>query len=98
MILTKNEQNIKMLKDYEMPMPWGKHKGTKMANVPAPYLLYIWRAVYNSNANDDSPWLAKYIKNNLEIFSQIINGVMTIHSANIIHRDLKPENIFLDEN
>eukprot|EP00347_Sterkiella_histriomuscorum_P009058 403342686 len=34
---------------------------------------------------------------NYRIFSQIVNGVMTIHDANIIHRDLKPENIFLDE-
>lgn len=36
-------------------------------------------------------------KENFKIFSQIINGVITIHEANIIHRDLKPENIFLDE-
>jgi eukaryotic-like serine/threonine-protein kinase len=35
---------------------------------------------------------------NYKIFSQVINGVITIHEANIIHRDLKPENIFLDEN
>lgn len=37
-------------------------------------------------------------EDNYKIFSQIINGVITIHDANIIHRDLKPENIFLDEN
>lgn len=37
-------------------------------------------------------------ENNLKIFSQIIEGVLTIHSANIIHRDLKPDNIFMDEN
>ena len=36
-------------------------------------------------------------KDNFDIFSQIVNGVITIHGANIIHRDLKPENIFLDE-
>ena len=35
---------------------------------------------------------------NLKIFSQMIEGVLTIHSANIIHRDLKPDNIFMDEN
>lgn len=37
-------------------------------------------------------------ENNLKIFSQMIEGVLTIHSANIIHRDLKPDNIFMDEN
>lgn len=25
------------------PMPWGKHKGTAMANVPAHYLLWLVR-------------------------------------------------------
>ncbi|CDW72224.1 protein kinase domain containing protein [Stylonychia lemnae] len=34
---------------------------------------------------------------NFKVFSQLVNGVATIHDANIIHRDLKPENIFLDE-
>ena len=37
-------------------------------------------------------------ENNLKIFSRMIEGVLTIHSANIIHRDLKPDNIFMDEN
>lgn len=26
----------------ESPMPWGKHKGVAMANVPANYLLYFY--------------------------------------------------------
>ena len=26
----------------ESPMPFGKHKGTAMANVPADYLLWMW--------------------------------------------------------
>lgn len=51
--------------------------------------------------------LKDYIKNrkgkidremNFKIFSQMLEGVITIHEANMIHRDLKPENIFLDEN
>ena len=25
----------------DSPMPWGKHKGVKMANVPAKYLLWL---------------------------------------------------------
>ena len=36
-------------------------------------------------------------KDNLKLFSQIVDGVITIHQASIIHRDLKPDNIFLDE-
>lgn len=28
------------LKDTDL-MPWGKHKGVKMANVPASYLLWL---------------------------------------------------------
>ena len=27
----------------ESPMPFGKHKDTAMANVPADYLLWLWR-------------------------------------------------------
>jgi len=30
-----------VLKD-DSPMPWGKHKGTAMVNVPASYLLYFY--------------------------------------------------------
>jgi len=26
----------------ESPMPWGIHKGTRMANVPASYLIYVY--------------------------------------------------------
>lgn len=26
----------------ESPMPWGKHQGTAMANVPASYLLHFY--------------------------------------------------------
>jgi len=33
---------------------------------------------------------------NLELFSQIVNGLVEIHKNNVIHRDLKPENIFID--
>lgn len=43
-------------------MPFGKHKGKKMANVPAAYLLWLW------NNRDDTGvgevW--DYIKDNLE--------------------------------
>jgi serine/threonine protein kinase len=31
-----------------------------------------------------------------KMFSQIVNGLIYIHTRNIAHRDIKPENIFLD--
>lgn len=34
---------------------------------------------------------------NYLIFSQIVNGVKSIHAKQIVHRDLKPQNIFLTE-
>lgn len=41
-------------------MPFGKHKGTAMANVPANYLLYIYE---NMTLHDN---LKNYIQKNLE--------------------------------
>jgi serine/threonine protein kinase len=38
------------------------------------------------------------VKEDLEIFGQIIKGLAYIHGQNIIHGDLTPKNIFLDEN
>ena len=35
-------------------------------------------------------------RQNLSIFSQVVNGMHEMHKANVIHRDLKPENIFID--
>ena len=44
----------------ETPMPFGKYKGIRLANVPADYLLYL----YDSGL-DGGP-LRRYIDNNLE--------------------------------
>lgn len=41
-------------------MPFGKHKGLKLANVPAHYLIWL----YESNMKDGP--LKDYIKENLE--------------------------------
>lgn len=49
------------------PMPWGKHKGTKMIDVPADYLLYLHEKSYSN-----SP-VGLYIKNNLEVLQKQAN-------------------------
>lgn len=36
----------------ESPMPFGKHKGEKLANVPADYLLYIYGISYSQGLKD----------------------------------------------
>lgn len=41
-------------------MPWGIHQGTKMANVPADYLLYLYR-----EGKCDRP-VKEYIIDNLD--------------------------------
>ncbi len=51
----------------DTPMPWGKHKGVKMANVPASYLLWCFEN------NKCSPEVAKYINENMDVIKQEIN-------------------------
>lgn len=41
-------------------MPFGKYKGKEMANVPAPYLIYLYEAGVNH------PGVKGYILNNLD--------------------------------
>lgn len=48
------------------PMPFGKHKGIAMANVPADYLIWIFEN------NKCSPQIANYIRNNLDILRKEI--------------------------
>jgi uncharacterized protein (DUF3820 family) len=48
-------------------MPFGKHKGTAMANVPAYYLLWIFKEHYNNSCTDSSTELCKYIHENLDV-------------------------------
>lgn len=52
----------------ESPMPWGKHKGTKMANVPAAYLLWCLR---EGKCSAD---VREYINDNLEILKREAGG------------------------
>ena len=55
-----------MLKDDSI-MPWGIHKGKKMANVPDDYLLYLWE---NGKCSGE---VKLYIKKNLEVIKSNIN-------------------------
>lgn len=55
----------------EHPIPFGKHRGTKLANVPASYLLWLWE---NSTEHDRTKGfykgVFKYIEDNLEGLKQ----------------------------
>lgn len=42
------------------PMPWGKYKGEKMANVPASYLLWLYD---NKKCNKE---ILEYIEDNMD--------------------------------
>lgn len=47
--------------DDDSIMPWGKFKGTKMGNVPAEYLLWLYE-----NDKCDEP-VREYIEDNLDV-------------------------------
>ena len=52
-----------MLTDNSL-MPFGKHKGTKMANVPASYLIWIYEN------NKCSIEVIKYVRENLDVLKE----------------------------
>ena len=45
----------------ESTMPYGKHKGQRMANVPSDYLIWLFEN------NKCTPEVAKYIAENLDV-------------------------------
>jgi hypothetical protein len=47
-------------------MPWGKHRGVKLANIPADYLIWLYE---NSEIKTQhhNLWLADYIRKNLDV-------------------------------
>jgi len=49
--------------DDSSPMPFGKHKGMKMVNVPARYLLWL----HEQDWIEDWPDLNAYIIDNLDV-------------------------------
>lgn len=48
------------------PMPFGKHKGTAMANVPANYLMWLY------NENKCNKKVRDYIDDNLDVLTNEI--------------------------
>ena len=50
------------------PMPYGKHKGVEMANVPAEYLIWL----YENDKCSDS--VKEYIEDNIDILRSEVNN------------------------
>lgn len=49
-------------------MPFGKHKGTEMQNVPADYMFYLWTEL-GLESDVFSP-VARYIRENIAAFEK----------------------------
>lgn len=62
--MPREYQKPKPLKDDDL-MPMGKHKGDKMQDVPAKYLLYIYENNMCSNER-----VKEYIESNLNVIKQ----------------------------
>jgi len=50
------------------PMPWGKHKGIPMQDVPASYFFWLWTE-RGMERNRFDP-VADYIRKNLDVLKQ----------------------------
>lgn len=57
---------MKQLNDTD-PMPFGKHKGEPMQDVPASYFHYLW---HNGLREDKQSNVASYIRRNLSALKQ----------------------------
>lgn len=57
-------------------MPFGMHRGKKLANVPAKYLLWL----YNNGCSD--PYVKNYIVSNLEILKKEVQNFTTYKTKN----------------
>ena len=62
----KIQRTQKPLTDLDM-MPFGKHKGESMQDVPASYLHYLWT---HGLKEDKRNAVAVYIRNNIEALKQ----------------------------
>ena len=60
----KRKKQKKMILTDESLMPYGKHEGTKMANVPTKYLMWMY------DNNKCSTPVKNYVKENLDVLEQ----------------------------
>lgn len=58
-------------------MPYGKYKGTALANVPPDYLLYLYHEKMISN-----PSLLKYVEDNATVLQQEYNKLKATRKFN----------------
>lgn len=60
----------------ESPMPFGKHKGEKMANVPASYLLWIYDewTLPNPRFGFVHKEVKEYIEENLDVLKKEVKS------------------------
>lgn len=56
------------------PMPFGKHKGELMANVPASYLLWLHEQPWPRTNEWTALAVRRYIRDNLEAIQQEAKG------------------------
>lgn len=63
-----------MLKDADV-MPWGKHKGEKIANVPANYIFWLEEKISHTAPNKRSLFekdIVKYVDENRHVLNKEI--------------------------
>ncbi len=66
MKIPRNNTRTDALDDLS-PMPFGKHKGVRMQDVPVSYLHYLWN---NGMAGNKSDPVAVYIRDNIAALEQ----------------------------
>ena len=59
----RDDKVMPVLLDDLDPMPFGKHKGTPMQDVPASYFHYLWSSGLSKETKTSS--VAQYIKSHL---------------------------------
>lgn len=59
-------------------MPFGKHKGERMGDVPAKYLIWLWDGETNDDPIGSDTPVGKYIKNNLAQLARMLPNTIIV--------------------